>query len=159
MSPSPDYWAVLLTKVGGVSSSAPCPCCCAAAHRLPDHTIGRIKDHRYGERSWHCWYVAPHRGPSYRLSAGPQLHAHSSLLQSCYGRASSYRHRLPAFDRPSDPGATHEIAPVAQSAQQPRAWVWRRPLPSATVRTSSCLTSHNAQPLISHASPLGRRAS
>src|SRR4051812_46277134 len=102
MSPSPDYWAVLLTKVGGVSSSAPCPCCCAAAHRLPDHTIDRIKDHRYGERSWHCWYVAPHRGPSYRLSAGPQPHAHSSLLQSCYGRASSYRHRLPAFDRPSD---------------------------------------------------------
>src|SRR3954453_5328415 len=53
----------------------------------------------------------------------------------------------------------HEISPVAQPSQQPCAWAWRRPLPSAAVRVSSCSTSHNAQPLISHASPLQGRSS
>jgi hypothetical protein len=56
----------------------------------------------------------------------------------------------PSLGTQDDPGATHEIALVAELAQQGRVSVWKRPLLSASMRTHSCRTLHQAQPLVSH---------
>src|SRR4051794_26571042 len=54
----------------------------------------------------------------------------------------------------SPPGATHEIAVVAEPARQQRVSVWKFLLLSAWVKIQSCWTVHNDQPLVSHALPL-----
>jgi hypothetical protein len=105
---------------------------------------------RWGRLMWHgmtAWQrpnVRPLRHTGVSLPSGiRQAGRKTFVLRTPHGRAGN------------SPGATHEIALVAEPARQQRVSVWKLLLLSAWVKTQSCRTAHNDQSLVSHALPLG----